>query len=161
MSSSKTTESKDTPTETEINKNTPLILPWFELAQGSSVLSEDTAAVILSTETVHKAPAWARGRQTKEKERRGKGAEISTRRTLGNRRCNPIKQQESPDWISTTLVLTAYINTINEFSRHIDWVQNHLLSGCWEFWQQNLSVGWAGGDVIICDVPRHRQSMKR
>lgn len=57
MSSSRTTESKDTPTETEINKNTPLILPWFELAQGSSVLSEDTAAVILSTETVHKAPA--------------------------------------------------------------------------------------------------------
>lgn len=127
---------RDTPTETEINKNTPLILPCLELAKGSSILSEDTAAVILSAETLHKAPAWARGRQTKEKDRWGKkkhqwgehwhnGAAIQWN-------INPkSSSQLVPRWCCSRpqngLSTTAYMNTINEYTRQDDQIQNQFL----------------------------------
>lgn len=167
---------RDTPTETEINKNTPLILPCLEVAKGSSVLSEDTAAVILSAETLHKAPAWARGGQTKEKDRWGKekyqwgehrhrGAAIQWKK-------NPKSSiQLAPRWCSSRpqngWSTTAYINTIDEYSRQIDLIQNQLLWIIFLLFPLSILASqchcWRSRrrDVIVRDMPRHRQSMER
>lgn len=83
-------------------------MPCFELAKGSSVLSEDAAAVILSAEMLYKAPARAHGNQTKEKREKKVNEEKTS---IMAQQSNKTK---SPDWISSTSVWTSFSKRVTE-----------------------------------------------